>query len=41
MIIKYVKLTCLADEDIRKMMLEWGSLNEKDFNDTIGFIKAK
>ena len=33
-------VTGLADEDIRKEMLGWGSLDEKDVNETIGFIEA-
>ena len=28
----------LVDEDIRKEVLGWGSLDEKDINETIGFI---
>ena len=31
----------LADEDIRKEVLGWGSLDEKDVNETIVFIEAK
>ena len=34
-------MTGLGNEDIRKEMLGWGSLDEKDVNETIGFIKAK
>ena len=34
-------VTGLADKDIRKEVLEWGSLYEKNVNDTIGFIEAK
>ena len=34
-------VTGLADEDIRKEVLGWGSLDEKDVNETISFIEAK
>ena len=34
-------VTGLADEDIRKKALGWGSLDEKDVNETISFIQAK
>ena len=34
-------VTGLAIEDIRKEVLGWGSLDEKDVNETIGFIEAK
>ena len=34
-------VTGLADEDIRKEVLGWGSLDEKDVNETIGFVEAK
>ena len=34
-------MTCLADEDIRKEVLRWGSLDQKDINEIIGFIEAK
>ena len=34
-------MTCLADEDISKEVLRWGSLDQKDINEIIGFIEAK
>ena len=34
-------VTGLADEDIRKKVLGWGSQDEKDVNNTIGLIEAK
>ena len=34
-------VTDLADEDICKEVLGWGSLDGKDINKTIGFIEAK
>ena len=40
-ILKDVLVTGLAGEDIRKEVLGWGSLDEKDVNETIGFIEAK
>ena len=40
-ILKDVMATCLADEDIHKEVLGWGSLDKKDVNETIGFIEAK
>ena len=40
-ILKDFMVTGLADEDIRKELLRWGSLDEKDVNETIGFVKAK
>ena len=40
-ILKDVMVTGLADEDIRKEVLGWGSLDEKDVNETIGFIEGK
>ena len=41
MIIKDVMVTGLADVDIQKEVLGWESLNEKNVNETIGFIEAK
>ena len=40
-ILKDVMVTGLADEDIRKEVLGWGSLVEKDVNETICLIEAK
>jgi len=40
-ILKDVIVTGLADEDIRKEVLGWESLGEKDINETIGFVKEK
>ena len=40
-ILKDVMVTGLADEDIRKEVLGWGSLDEKDVNETIGYIESK
>ena len=34
-------VTGLADEDIRKEVLGWESLEKKNVNETIGFIEAK
>ena len=34
-------VTGLADEDICKEVLGWESLDEKNVNQTIGFIEAK
>ena len=34
-------MTDLTDEDIRKEVLGWRSLDGKDVNQTIGFIEAK
>ena len=34
-------VTGLADGDIRKEVLGWGNLDEKDVNETIGFIEGK
>ena len=34
-------VTGVADEDIRKEVLGWESLDEKNANETIGFIEAK
>ena len=33
-------VTGVADEDIRKEVLGWESLDEKNVNETIGFIEA-
>ena len=40
-ILKGFMVTGLADKDIRKEVLGWGSLDEKDVNETIGFFEAK
>ena len=40
-ILKDVMVTGLADEDIRKEVLGWGSLDEKNVNETIGYIESK
>ena len=34
-------MTDLTDEDIRKEVLGWRSLDGKDVNETVGFIEAK
>ena len=40
-IVKDVLITGLADDDMRKEVLGWGSLDEKEINETIGSIVAK
>ena len=40
-ILKDVVVTGLADEDIHKEVLQWGSLDKKDINKKIGFIEGK
>ena len=40
-ILKDVMVTGLADEDIRKEVLGWENLDEKNVNETIGFIEGK
>jgi len=40
-IVKDVLVTGLADDDIRKELLGWAILDEKDINETISFIEAK
>ena len=39
--LKNVLVTGLASEDIRKEVLGWGGLDEKDVNETIGLIEEK
>ena len=34
-------VTKLVDDDIRKQILEQGNIDEKDINETIGFVEAK
>ena len=34
-------VTKLVDDDIRKQILGWGNIDEKDINETIGFVEAK
>ena len=40
-IVKDVLVTELADDDICKIVLGWGSLDKKDINETVGFIEMK
>ena len=40
-ILKDVRVTGLTDKDIRKEVLGWKNLDEKNVNETIGFIEAK
>ena len=40
-VLKDVMVTGFADEDIRKEVLRWESLDEKEVNQTIGFIESK
>ena len=40
-ILKDVMVTGLADEDIRKEVLGWENLDEKEVNETIGLLKQK